>query len=308
MQPVFPTRPACSALWSQPGLQRRIPRQQARPLREFSREIGGYRIRAVHMAEAEAAGSAPAVFLLHGMVDSSATWRRLLPALAGFSVWAFDMPWSGLDGPGWPSVMTAEQWWRAALALCPEAPDICIGHSFGAAVLLDWLAGDPLTAPDIRCLVLLSPFYDPAMRTWRWDDIDHLARDVPVRLREALLSRFGTTPPDAAILAHMTAKLVERIVPDGVLELVRFGLRSRRWQLDAVAIPALVIVGERETDARRPYGAGLEAALPQGERLVVEDCGHFCMHERPEQIVRRLQHWLPVALARAGQADEVVAA
>jgi pimeloyl-ACP methyl ester carboxylesterase len=289
------------------GLQRRAPRQYARPLREFSRAIGGYRVRAVHVAEASAPGPAPTVFLLHGMVDSSATWRRLLPALSGYSVWAFDLPWSGLDGPGWPAVMPAEDWWRAARDLCPETPSIGIGHSFGGAVLLDWLAGDPEAAADIDSLVLLSPFYDPAMRKWNWNDIDCLARDVPLRLHEALLSRFGPAPPEPAILAHMSAKLAERIVPDGVIELIRFGLRSHRWQIGALTMPTLIITGETETEARRPYGAGLVEALPQAEGMVVEGCGHFCMHEQPAQIVRRLQHWLPAALARASQAEGVAA-
>lgn len=231
--------------------------------------------------------SGPHVFLVHGMVDASDTWAPLLPALAGCRVWHLDLPWSGRDGADWPGVAPALAWFQAALDLCGVAPDgaaIFIGHSFGATVLLEWLATRPRAPATAGLAVLLAPFYCPPQRKPGWDQIDTFARAVPQRFEQGLRVRLGRHAPGPVVLGAMARKLAERVLPDALLELFRLYLASRRWPVDKLGTPLHLVIGDSEGELAAGSARALAAAVPGAVMHTVAACGHYPMHEQPAKL------------------------
>jgi pimeloyl-ACP methyl ester carboxylesterase len=248
------------------------------------RDIGGFRIRVARVGPRSCAeiDRSPNVFLAHGLVDSSDTWRALLPALHHCTVWLFDLPWSGREGVSWPHVMSATDWWREAIKLCPVSPTVCIGHSFGATVLLDWLAGS--SDADTQGMLVLSPFYCAPGCRLRWTDIDTLARGVPGRLGQALRVRMGQADASDALLDAMATKLSARVMPDGLIELFRVFLKSRSWPLAKLALPLAIGVGQHEGKLLEKSSSDLAAKVPSATLTRFSNCGHDPMHEQPQQL------------------------
>lgn len=260
-------------------------------------DIAGYRIRVARagaLARHTVEGR-PDIFLVHGMADSGDTWQPLLGALADCNVWIFELPWSGCDGVAWSHVMSATDWWHEALALCPVRPTVCIGHSFGATVLLDWLAAHPESAPD--GMLAVSPFYCSPRREVRWDEIDAFARGAPGRLGRALSVRMGHARPNDEVLDAMAAKLAERVVPDAMLELFRLFLKSRAWPLAGLDFPLAVVVGEHDAPLVIDGCIDLAARLPLATFTRFASCGHHPMHEQPRRLRDLVRTFIDAVLA-----------
>ena len=248
-----------------------------------SRQLGDFTVTVRGPGKTGDSG-APHVFLVHGMVDASDTWAPLLPALAGCQVWHLDLPWSGRDGVDWPGQADALAWLQVALDMCGNRPGIFIGHSFGATVLLAWLATVPAAARLASMAILLAPFYCPRARKPGWDQIDQFARTVPQRFEHSLRLRMGADAPDGVLLAAMARKLAERAMPDALLELFRMFLASRRWPVARLSTPLQIIVGAEDGALANDSARALAAAAPHATLHVLPGCGHDPVHEVPDQL------------------------
>ncbi len=101
-------------------------------------------------------GEGPPLVLLHGLMDTHRTWRRVAPRLAeSYRVLMPDLPGSGYSGRpeapytlGWNAQMIAE-WMRA---IDVDTADVC-GHSYGAGVA-QWMVLEQRAR--IRRLALVS--------------------------------------------------------------------------------------------------------------------------------------------------------
>lgn len=228
-------------------------------------------------------------FLVHGMADSAETWRALLPTLHTHNIWLFDLPWSGRDGADWPSQMSAQAWWRAAFDLAAVTPSLCIGHSFGATLLLDWaLRRDATLAPSH--LVLISPIYRRPGMNVSWDDLDRYARAIKPRFKRALLARFGDQAPATPILSAMAEKLTQRVLPDAMVELFRVFLASSTWDLPTAGFEVDLVFGEYDGEAILGSVQALSDLLPVCRSHRLADCGHYSMHEQPGALAGLLKN------------------
>lgn len=268
---------------SKTGPLHTLPGQQWWPDSEheqwLSRRFGRHEVRVRPFGQHDNCKSN--AFLVHGMADSAETWRSLLPVLDTHNIWLFDLPWSGRDGADWPSQMSAQAWWHEAINLTAVAPSLCIGHSFGATLLLDWAVRSETTFAPSH-LVLISPFYRRPGMNVSWDDLDRYARAIGPRFERALLARFGEQPPAAPILSAMAAKLTQRVLPDAMVELFRVFLASSSWNLPSAGFQADLIFGEHDGEAILSSVHALSDLLPMCRSHRVADCGHYSMHERPQ--------------------------
>ncbi|MCW5667471.1 MAG: alpha/beta hydrolase [Piscinibacter sp.] len=258
------------------------------PAQRIERTVAGQLLVVERHDPPEPEPSPQHVFLVHGMADTAATWLPLREHAPRAVWWTFEMPWSGRGGNDWPHRLTATDWWRAALACCPAEPDLCVGHSFGAMVLLDWLCGNgPRLAP---CrLMLVAPYFHGGARDVRWTDLDHFAGAVPQRMAAALQAQLE--PGDAPlprVQEAMVRLLSRRILPDGLLEFFRLYLGSRLWDLRRLGCAADVLVGCDDEALVHDSAVALQRALPAGRLHQVAACGHYPMHEQPEALARAL--------------------
>jgi 3-oxoadipate enol-lactonase len=173
-------------------------------------------------------------------------------------------------------------------------PAIVLGHSFGAAVVTEFVAAHPTAA---AAMILIAPMYDAA-----W--LDEFMRDFGERNSRILQSIKGMKlqDPDAEYKEHTKAlvdlyfqkdhlaagmRLLDAIKYDGG---VSDRLSSYVETLDLkdklrhVAIPSLFIAGQDDQIIRTSYISAGAALVPNALLRVVPDAGHFPFVEKPEAV------------------------
>ena len=249
----------------------------------------------------EVTGAAgPLVVLAHGMGDSRAAFRFMVPALveAGYRVAAVDVRGFGNSSVGWASyTRTAIAGDLIALVKHLGGPAVLIGHSLsgGAVTIAAAHAPDLVTA-----LVELAPF--TRKQSFSIGDLRVAAyrRGMSRLMGTVILGSTaqwakyleiaypGTKPADwDARLKQITAMLEE---PGRMKVLQAMGKVSPAdagKQLGNVRCPVLVVQGSRDPDWASPQAEGeaIVADLPKGlGRLVmVEGAGHYPHVQFPEQ-------------------------
>lgn len=224
------------------------------------------------------------VALVHGLGDSSATWRRVLrdedgaPVPPGNRLVAFDLP-----APGDLAVTAQAQALRAALEpLCPRWT--VVGNSLGGWESL-WLA---LQWPEgVERLILL----DPAGLKDASGISEQTARTLADPTPENLRTFNG----------RVTHK--ERVLPDRVFEQMAQLLKDRRTRETVLAIqdghflegrlkgltmPVTVLWGASDQVIPPAQAQAFKREIPAAEVEMIPECGHLPQAECPGPVRRVL--------------------
>ncbi len=257
-------------------------------------------------------GEGAPILLLHGTGAATHSWRDVAPRLAGqFQVIACDLPGHGftrgsVSRPTLPALAKAIGGLVTALDIEPVA---IVGHSAGAAVALR-MALDGMVHP--RAIVALSPallpfpgiaqHLFPAMAKLLFVNpfapyiFSRMARGDGVV--ERFLERSTGSRIDAAGIAHY-ARLFEK--PDhcaGALAMMaNWDLTALKDDLPRLAIPFLVIHGEK--DAAIPLASAREASalVPGAAFETVEGLGHLAHEEKPIDAAIRIARFVEASAA-----------
>ena len=250
----------------------------------------------------EVSGAGPLVVLAHGMGDSRAAYRFVVPRLVaeGYRVAAVDLRGCGESSVGWPAYTRTDiAGDLVAVIRHLGGPAVLVGHSVsgGAATIA------AAQAPElIAGLVELAPF--TRKQSVRLGDLRLKRYRTGLRLllttavlgsvkhwhRYLDLAFPGPKPADwAGQLDRIAANLGE---PGRMRALQRMGQSApvdAGAQLANVRCPALIIEGSLDPDWADPRaeGAAIVAAMPAGRaRLeVIEGAGHYPHTQFPEQVV-----------------------
>ncbi len=249
----------------------------------------------------ESVGSGPPLVLLHGWALHSGLWGPLQAHLARrHRVHAIDLPGHGHSAATEPYTMATIV---AAIdaAVADETPLSVLGWSLGGAVALEWALARPGRI-DRLLLVATSPRFVAA------DDWPHamaagtLARfgdELRVAYRPTLqrflsLQLHGSEHGRAA-LATMRKHLFSRGEPSpAVLEraldlLAGVDLRAR---VPALAVPARVVSGDRDTLAPASAGRWLAAALPAASYAEIPGAAHVPFLSHPDAFTAAIDGFL----------------
>jgi len=257
---------------------------------------------AVHRADPPGRPSRPPVLLLHGLPQTSAAFRFLVPPLAADRVvLAADLKGLGDSAGGHPyDPVTCAHEFAAVIRAQAGGPVDVVGHDWGGLIAVA-LAAE--RADLVRRLVLVSAPYrtlDPLRVAY----VPLLALPVlpglalriagPLAVRAMIAAGWRRGRPDAAVLEHY-----QRAYRPGVLlgyyqDLVRPQLASwaqlvlrgsaARGRPALVRAPALVLCGS--ADPLLPVDVGQAAAQALAGRFVaVEGAGHWPLEEAPEEAV-----------------------
>lgn len=220
-------------------------------------------------------GSGPPLVLVHGLSGSRRWWRRNLPAFsAHFRVYVVE-----LTGYG-------SAWRHRAL-----------GVEGSADLIVNWM-----TAQDLRDVTLLGHSMGGQISTI-------VASRCPERLRALVLAcASGLLDTDLfrAALQLPRAALTGRFsfIPTVLFDSLRAGpLNVVRSTLDllghptgemlpAIALPTLVIWGERDALVPADLGRTLAEALPRGKYVEIPRAGHVVMVDEPERFNEAVLHFL----------------
>ncbi len=242
---------------------------------------------------------APVAVLVHGIAGWWRTWWRVGPALAdrGWRVIAIDQRGHGesppIDGIATAASLAADL--AATLEGLGVAPvDLLVGHSLGAAVCIELVAGRPGVA---RRLVA----EDPSGRD-RMNDVDYQAafeRDVRAARSDPeseVRRELAENPTWLEEDARQNVKGRAACDVEGILASLRSGTGLRVLELaPKLEVPTLYLLADEQRSALGPRRAALIDALPANASLVEMDCGHTVHRDRFDAYLPALLAWIDSA-------------
>ncbi|HEV7506979.1 MAG TPA: alpha/beta fold hydrolase [Thermoanaerobaculia bacterium] len=257
------------------------------------------------LVHVEQAGQGEPVVLLHGFGASSYSWRKVIPALsASHRVVAIDLNGFGYtERPRDLASYTREG--QAALILgVMDALGIdrahIAGHSYGGGLSL-YLASTH--SERFRTLILVdssAPTY-PDDRRSRIASVRPLANLFlrafalrPSTVRRSLKASFFD---GSLITPDLVKAYLDRVRIEGA-EDAFYGLTVPRRVptpkvvLDQIRVPTLAVWGAEDHLISLATGRRSVARIPGSEFVVIENCGHMPMEEKPEELLKALLPFL----------------
>lgn len=271
-------------------------------------DVDGLEVHAVEAGRSDA----PAVLLAHHFYGSVATWRRVVPPLAGTAhVIAHDRPGFGLtERPvvhlGRPNPYTrAEQAWTSwrLLDLLGVDGTVLVGSSAGGTHVLEMFA---LRPERVRGLVLLSPAITgdvgapPALRPLlRTPQVRRLAPRVVERIVDDVpRERIERSWHDPSRLADEDVEAYRRLVrvegwARGLWEsMIAEAPPDLRDVLRRIDVPTVVVAGRSDRTIAPHFNARTARAIPGARLELLDDCGHLPQEERPDAVIAAVQEVL----------------
>lgn len=246
-------------------------------------------------------GAGPTLLMLHGTGAATHSWRAFAPALAGrFTVIAPDLPGHGFTSAlpsnrmSLPGMATAVQGLLREMAC---APDLVIGHSAGAAILIR-MSLDGLIQP--RGLVSLNG----ALMPWRGLPAHLFSPAAKLMAANVLVARlFARRANDRRVVQRLVSATGSTLEPAGVdlyQRLIRHPSHVRaslammaNWDLAALAPdlgrlepPLFLIVGEQDLTVSPSEARRVRERLPSAEVISLAGLGHLAHEERPADIAQ----------------------
>ncbi|MFD0019817.1 alpha/beta fold hydrolase [Streptomyces sp. NPDC058382] len=264
----------------------------------------------------EVAGAGPLIVLAHGMGDSRAAYRAVIPALvgAGYRVAAVDLRGCGESGVDWSA------WSRTAIAGDLLAvirhlggPAVLVGHSISGGAATIAAAQEPSLITEV---IELAPFTrkqsirpgDLRVRRFRRGMLRLLGAGVfgsiPLWRSYLDVAYPGAKPADwVDRLGRIEALLREPGRMKAMQGMGRCAPTDAGAQLGNVRCPVLVVMGTLDPDWADPHGEGsaIVDALPSGlGRLeMIDGAGHYPHDQFPDQVVSLMLTFLDADSARA---------
>jgi pimeloyl-ACP methyl ester carboxylesterase len=257
------------------------------------------------LVHVEQAGAGEPIVLLHGFGGSTYSWRKVMPALSrSHRVVAIDLNGFGYtQRPRAAAAYTREGQTDLVLGVM-DALGIdrahVFGHSYGGGLSLFLASRHP---ERFRTLVLVdssAPTY-PDDRRSRAASFRPLAnfflRTVALRpsmIRRALQHSFYD---DSRITPELVEAYLDRLLVEGADDAF-YGLTAPRAvpgskvELEAIRIPILAVWGNEDELISRASGQRSVARIPGSEFVVIEQCGHIPMEEKPEEFLQAVLPFL----------------
>jgi pimeloyl-ACP methyl ester carboxylesterase len=238
----------------------------------------------------------PVAVLVHGITGWWRTWWRVGPALAvrGWRVIAIDQRGHG-ESPPIDGIAAAESL-AADLAVTLEgvgaAPvDLLVGHSLGAAVCIELVAGRPGVA---RRLVAEDPSGQDRMTDFDYQgalerQVRAARSDPESEVRRELAGNPSWLEEDARqdVEGRAACDL------EGILASLRSGTGLRVIELaPKLETPTLYVLADEQRSALGPRRAALIDALPANASLVEMDSGHTVHRDRFDAYLSALLAWV----------------
>ncbi len=261
-------------------------------------DIGGFRL---HVRDS-GSRDAPAVILLHGFGSSLHTFEAWADALdEKYRVISFDLPGSGLSEPDPTGTYTDDRSMEILLELMDRigvAEAALVGNSIGGRLAWRFAAAHPKR---VRKLVLISPdgYASPGFEYGRAPEVPALVTAMRYVLPKSMLR-----PNIAAAYgnpANMTEETLERYHALLLAPGNRTAMIERMRQtvlvdpvpiLGTIAIPVLLVWGEKDAMIPLANSDDYMRALPQAERVTFPMLGHVPHEEEPAQTIAPVLEFL----------------
>jgi len=268
-------------------------------------------------------GSGPLVLMLHGFPEFAYSWRHQMEPIAdaGFRAVAIDLP--GYARSDKPDVVYDSEW----VGKCIDGVITALGSERAIIAAHDW--GALVTWPFARthahrveAIIALNvpdlPRYDmPPTELFRAlgaDQVQYILdfqdrgieeqieNDVPGFLE--LFLRGPVTVKKAVFSDDVFARYVEQFSTGGAFTppLEYYRNMDRNWELAAsfddrkIEVPTLMISATGDKVLPPELADGMESRVPNLEKVVIEDCGHWTQQEQPRETTRHMARFLETVI------------
>ena len=236
----------------------------------------------------ERVGEGPLLVFVHGAADDGRVWQPQLAALSDeFTVLAWDEPGAGRSSDVPPGFGLAD--YANCLAALIESlalgPAHVAGLSWGGTVAQELYRHRPgLVATLILCDTYAGwkgSLSEAEVRARVAAGREMLAAPA-AQFDPSLPGLFVGEPPSE--FASLLEQIAVAVRPESLrTQLLAMAQADQRDLLANIAVPTLLIWGER--DARSPLSVArqLEQAIPDTKLIVISDCGHVSNLEQPDR-------------------------
>ena len=239
----------------------------------------------------------PAVIFLHGAGFDRTAWRLQTRFFAhhGRSVLAVDFPahgWS--DGPALASIAALADWTAKLIEAAGLKQAALVGHSMGALVALDTAArySDKVRALGLCGIATEMPVHPEMLES---------AKANTLKVQELMtfwgmgnaLHKGGMVSPGLWLRRESLAVLAGN-KPDVIsIDLVACNAyKDAPARAAAVNCPTVLVLGDGDLMTPAGKAKPLAAAIAGSKTVVVANCGHFMMVERPDETLEALKTYV----------------
>jgi pimeloyl-ACP methyl ester carboxylesterase len=268
------------------------------------------------------AGVGPLVLLCHGFPELAYSWRNQIDLLAdaGFHVVAPDMPGYGRSDK--PDVAYDVEFLNGTLAALVRAlgheQAVLAGHDWGGLLVWQFARMYPeitagiigVNTPDLprtpippvelmRQIFVDTPIYiiqfqTPGLAEWVFSWGRGADDFIDMIFLNAMTQNLAAFPPEVLEVYKEAFRPIGALTPP--IEYYRN--MDRNWHLTAavadrlIEVPCLMISAENDLVLSPAMSEGMEARVPNLERVLIHNCGHWTQQERPEETTAAMLGYL----------------
>jgi len=256
-------------------------------------------------------GRGPVLLLLHGTGAATHSWRDLLPILAKhFMVIAPDLPGHGFtDAPPseWMSLPGMAGLVGSLVETLDVQPDLVLGHSAGAAILIRARLEGRITPRGLISLNgallpwrgLPGHFFSPAAKLFATNSLVSRVFAWRARDRRVIQRLIDST---GSILDPTGVELYQRLIQHpshvraSLAMMANWDLNLIEQGLPRLDIPLFLIVGDRDMTVSPREAHRVRAKLcPDAKLFELPGLGHLAHEEKPDAIAE-IVHEIGISL------------
>ena len=236
----------------------------------------------------------PTIVLLHGAGFDHSTWALHSRWFAhhGYGVLAPDLPGHGRSsGKPLPDIAGMADWTAALIEAAGAAKAWLVGHSMGSLIALETAARHPAKVSALSLIGTAATMTVGPDLLKAAEANDHDAIDMVSIWGLGYQAELGGSLAPGLWMHGGAERVLEQCRP-GVLFNDLAACNAYQNALAAavgIAVPATLILGERDMMTPAKAGMALAAALPNARTIVLPGAGHMMMVERPDELLAALQ-------------------
>lgn len=248
----------------------------------------------------------PVIVFIHGGAQDHSVWilQSRYAAHHGYGVLAPDLPGHGRSsGAPLSRIADMADWTVALLDAAGVRTAALVGHSMGSLVALDCAARHRERVSRIALLGTAFPMrVSPALLEAARGD-EAVAQNMINVWSHSAYAHYPSNPGPGFWVIGENLRLMQRQKP-GVLHADFAACEGYADGLERAArirCPALLLLGERDAMTPARAATDLGRAIPGAKSMVLEDCGHSLMAEKPDAVLQHLIAFLEDSPSPAAQ-------
>lgn len=237
--------------------------------------------------EVDGEPEAGVVLMIHGIGGSSNVWGPLMPVYARQQVVRPDLPGSARSSAALPGPLSIERLAEALQEVCAELGlrrVHVVAHAMGALVALHLVTKSPKL---VRSLALLAPTQGPVftLRPMLFKRAQLLRRrelDMQALADQLIPTQLSRrTQSDDPVCSALLREMLMHHTADGYARTVLAWANAEPVQTAGISCPTFLMSGDEDTTCPLDSVARMTDSIPKAQGVVLSNCGHWPMLERP---------------------------